>query len=196
MQKRLAAALITIGAVGLLTSIGHLATAAQGRQIRRRNTQVIAARWYTFTSPDRDFTLDFPREPKREQDNQGPVTLIRAYGLNTDDGMRFSVNFQDVGGYPRSNRNNEFAPDYEETVAAAARREGRRVVQIHRLAKNVVEMELWQTVEESKANLNYLERDILWRGRVYTLGCGSLVDGREVDKSICRRFFNSMRLAR
>ncbi|OLE55620.1 MAG: hypothetical protein AUG51_02350 [Acidobacteria bacterium 13_1_20CM_3_53_8] len=196
MKKKLAMAFVTIGFLIFLTSSGHLTTAAQGRQVRRRSAQAVADRWYMFTSPDRDFTLDFPREPKREQDGQGPVTLIRNYALNTRDGMRFSVNFQDIGGDPRSSQNNEFAPDHEELVAAAARKDGRRVVQIHRLAKNVVEMELWQTVGETKADINYLERDVIWRGRVYTLGCGSLVDGRGVDKSICRRFFNSLRFTR
>jgi hypothetical protein len=70
------------------------------------------------------------------------------------------------------------------------------VVQVHRLAKNVVETEYRMTVGETKADINYLERTILRRGRVYSLGCGSLVDGGEVDKSVCRRFFNSMRFLR
>src|SRR5947209_3507772 len=195
MRKKLAAAFVAIGFLMLLTSAGHPA-AAQRRRAHRRNVQPVADRWYTFTGPDRDFTLDFPRAPKREQDDQGTVTLIRNYALNTEDGMRFSVNFQDIGGDPQSSQDNEFAPDNEELIAAAARKDGRRVVQIHRLAKNVVEMELWQTVEETKADINYLERDVLRRGRVYTLGCASLVDGRKVDKSICRRFFNSLRFTR
>jgi hypothetical protein len=195
MKKRLAATLVMLGSLAFLTSAGHL-TAAQRHRVHKRSVQPAAERWYTFTGPDRDFSLDFPHEPKREQDGQGPVTLIRTYGLNTEDGMRFYVNLQDIGGDPRSSQNNEWAPDYEETAAAAARKDGRRVVQVHRLAKNVIEMELWQIVEEINGSVNYVERNVLRRGRVYTLSCGALVNGREVDKSICRRFFNSMRFMR
>lgn len=171
-------------------------TAAQRPRPVRRNVQPAANKWHTFTSPDEDFTLEFPREPKREREEQGPVTLIRTYSLITGDGMRFSVNFQDVGGDPRSRLSNEFAPGHEGEVSAAARRDGRRMVQIHRLAKNIIEMEYLITVEETNADVNYLERTILRRGRVYSLACGSVVDGREVNKSICRKFFNSMRFLR
>ena len=196
MKKRLSVALATLCSLVFLTAAGHL-TAAQRQRVHKRNApSVVADRWYTFTSPDRDFTLDFPRPPQRQPDSQGPVTLIRGYDVSTEGGMQFSVNFQDTGGDPRSVRNNEFAPDHEETVAAAAREQGRRVVQVHRLAKNVVETEYRMTVGETKADINYLERTILRRGRVYSLGCGSLVDGGEVDKSVCRRFFNSMRFLR
>lgn len=180
----------------IFLSLARQVTAAQRHRPVRRNVQPAANKWHTFTSPDEDFTLEFPREPKREREDQGPVTLIRTYGLNTGDGMRFSVNFQDVGGDPRSRLSNEFAPGHEEEVAAAARRDGRRMVQIHRLAKNIIEMEYLVTLEETNADLNYLERTILRRGRVYSLACGSVVDGREVNKSTCRKFFNSMRFLR
>lgn len=177
-----------------LLSDKHVA-AAQKRRVSRRSVRP-AKDWYTFISPDKDFTLNFPLEPKREHDEQGQVTLIRTYSLNTQDGMRFSVNFQDVGGDPRSRYNNEFAPDHEEVIAAAARRDGRRLVQIQRLAKNIIEMEYYLTIKETNANINYLERSIIRRGRVYSLGCGSVIEGREVDKHICRKFFNSMRFLR
>lgn len=170
--------------------------AAQRHRPTRRSTRPAADQWYTFTSPDEDFTLDFPLKPRREREDQGPITLIRTYGLNTKDGMRFSINFQDVGGDPQARRSNEFSPDHEEEIAAVARRDGRRMVQIHRLAKNMIEMEYRMTLAEAGANINYLERTILRRGRVYSLACGSVVDGGDVDKSICRKFFNSMRFLR
>lgn len=171
------------------------AVAAQMRRDSQRSVQP-AKDWYTFISPDKDFTLNFPLEPRRERDEQGQVTLIRIYSLNTQDGMRFSVNFQDVGGDPRSRYRNEFTPGHEEVIAAAARREGRQLVQIQRLAKNIIEMEYHLTVKETNADINYLERSILRRGRVYSLACGSIVDGKGVNKLICRKFFNSMRFLR
>lgn len=107
--------------------------------------------------------------------------------------MIFSVNFQDIGGDPGAAENNNFGPDHERIVANVARERGERVVQVRRLAKNVYEMEIWQTLKDTGANIQRLERGILRRGRVYTLGCGSLINNKEVDRSVCRRFFNSMR---
>ena len=92
--------------------------------------------------------------------------------------MSFSVNLQDNGGDPLASHNNEWGSDSDQIMSAADRAAGRRVVQIHRLAKNIVEAELWQTVAENGANINYLRRFILRRGRVYTLACGSVIDGQ------------------
>lgn len=161
----------------------------------KRSTASLPHRWYSFISPDRDFTLAFPKKPNREQDTPGPVTSIRLYTVTTENAMTFSINFQDVGGDPIARQSNEWTSDHEQIVAAAARQNGERVVQIHRLSKNIVEMELWETVPQTGANINYLRRDILWRSRVYSLGCGSLLNDRQVDKSICRKFFTSMRLS-
>ena len=119
--------------------------------------------------------------------------MMRMYALNTEKGMRFSINFQDLGGDPRSAQNNEWAPYVEQMQTQAARNRGERVVQIHRLTKNVIEMESWQTVPQTGANQNYLNRSIIWRGTVYNLGCGSLVNNEVANKVICRRFFKSIR---
>lgn len=159
----------------------------------KKKSGAVIDRWYVFVSPDREFTLSFPTKPRREPNGQGLITIIRSYALNTENGMRFSINMQDIGGNPDARLNNEWDPDQDPLVAAAARQNGERVVQIHRLSKNIVEFELWQTVQQNGANINYLRRNILRRGRVYSLGCGSVIDNRQVDKSICRRFFNSMR---
>ena len=110
--------------------------------------------------------------------------------------MHFSVNFQDIGGDPRARRNNENDPMAEEMMTNAARQRGERVVQVHRIAKNIIEMELWQTALGTGDNINYLTRNIVHRARIYTLGCGSVINNIEVNKTICRRFFNSIRLTR
>jgi len=195
MKKKLAVILIIIISLWALTSVQH-PTVAQGRRGFGRNTTRIASQWYTFTSPDGDFTLAFPRKPSREQDDQGPVTLIRVYSVTTESGMHFSVNLQDIGGDPRARRNNEYDSMAEEMMADAARGRGEQVVQIHRITRNIIEMELWQTAQETGDNINYLTRNILHRGRVYTLGCGSIINNQEVDKTMCRRFFNSMRFTK
>lgn len=166
------------------------------REFRRLASKRISNKWYTFASPDGDFTLAFPLKPSSEEADQGTVTLIRAFGVTTDSGMRFSVNFQDNGGDPRAIENNKWARDLEKLASAADRKDGRQVVQTHRLAKNIVETELWQTVPANGANINYLRRSILWRARVYTLSCGSVVNGQRVNKTICQRFFDSIRFIR
>ena len=162
-------------------------------QRRKRTAKAPAALWYLFTSPDQEFTLRFPQKPNQEENAPGPITLIRSYEAVTKSGMRFGINFQDVGGDPRSRENNEWAKYLEQMSTDAARDRGERVVQIHRLAKNVVETELWQTVPATGDNINYLSRSILRRGRIYTLGCGSLINNAIVNKAICREFFNSLR---
>lgn len=84
----------------------------------------------------------------------------------------------------------------EQLASEADRKDGLRVVQTHRVERNIVETERWQTVPETGANINYLRRSILRRARVYTLACGSVINGKEVDKSICQRFFSSLRFAK
>lgn len=192
MSKRLAVAFTTLFPLVLLICTSQLAF-AQRRGVQNRKSYPPTDRWHTFKGPDGDFTLDFPFAPQRDPDAQGPVTLIRGYSLTTKDGMRFGINFQDIGGDPRSRGGNEYAPDYEEQTTDAAREQGRRVVQVHRLAKNIVEFEYRLTVEENRSEISYLERSIMRRGRVYSVSCGTVIDGGEIDRRACRRFFNSMR---
>lgn len=197
MSKRLAVTLATLSLLVLLIFTAQI-TFAQRHRARKRISRPAAEHWYTFTDPDGDFALDFPRPPQRDPDEQGqgPSGPIKAYRVTAPGGTHFSVNFQDVHGDPHSPLNDEFASNQEELSVAAARKQGRRVVWVRRLAKNVIEMELWMTVESTGADINYVEHNVMRRGRVYTLACGSLVDGREVDKATCRRFFNSLRFLR
>lgn len=182
----------------LLTSFLILTVApdwvAQRRTSSHKPTTATPVGWFSFTGPDGDFSLAFPAKPQPfESDIEGPVTTIRHYHLSTKGGKYFSVNIQDMGGDPRSRDANEFDQDNESSVAVAARERGERVVQVHRLARNVFEMEVWQPVTDTPKNLHRLDHAILRRGRLYTLGCGSLIDNKEVDRAVCRKFFNSLR---
>jgi hypothetical protein len=153
--------------------------------------------WYIFKGPDGDFYLAFPAKPERSNsDAEGPVTSIRQYQVSTKAGNHFSINLQDLGGDPRSRNANEFGQEDEIVAAGAARDRGESVVQVHRVAKNIIEMEVWQPVKDTPNKLHRLDHAILRRGRMYTLGCGSLIDNTEVDKSICRKFFNSIRFTK
>lgn len=126
---------------------------------------------------------------------EGPVTSIRHYQVSTKAG-KYSINLQDMGGEPRSRDANEFGQKDEVIAAAAAQERGERVVQVHRVAKNIIEMEVWQPVKDTPDKLHRLDHAILRRGRMYTLGCGSLIDNKEVDRAVCRKFFNSIRFTK
>jgi len=168
-------------------------TAQQQRSSTKRPTSA----WYIFTGPDGDFSLAFPAKPLPfESEADGPVTMMRHYHLSTIDGKYFSVNFQDTGGDPTSRDANKFDAKAEVLISFAARERGERVIQVHRLAKDIVEMEVWQPTKDHKEWLNRLDYTILHRARVYTLGCGSLINNKRIDKPTCRKFFNSIRFTR
>ncbi len=176
----------------------RIPTPAQRGQAGQKKTGPASSRrrvddWVTFRGPDGDFTLKFPEKPKLQEVAPGPATLIRSYAVTTQDGINFSINFHDIGGDPRSRENNEWKRELEEIMAAADRNQNVQIIQTHRLAKNVIEAELLQTVPETGSNINYLRRSIVRRARVYTLACGSMINNKKVDRPLCEKFFNSIR---
>jgi len=169
------------------------AQASESKSPTRPKLKAKPGTWYIFKSPDGDFTLAFPEKPALKQVGQGPVTILRSYEVTTNEGTTFSINFQDIGGDPSASESNEWNEGLEEILSAADRAQDVRVVQTHRLAKNIIESELWIPVTATGANINSLRRSILRRARVYTLGCGPVMDRKAVNKPLCQRFFNSMR---
>jgi hypothetical protein len=167
---------------------------ATAQKVRAKRSGPGTARWLTFKGPDGDFTLSFPGRPGPEQQaDQGAITIVRAFGLTTVGGRHYSVNFNDIGGDPNARENNEWAKNTEELLAAGDHKAGSRVVQIHRLEKNVIETELMESDPGTGAQINYLRRSILRRARVYTLACGSVINGEAVNKPSCQKFFSSLR---
>lgn len=183
--------------LAVLTFLGAgRVTPAQQRGVARAPQATASSSWQTFAGPDGDFTLRFPGKPSRAADGQGPVTAIRVYELTTQDGMDFVVNFQDLGVGTNSREYSEWPAGVEQTLAASMRDQGQRIVSMRRLARNIIEVEAWQTVKETNANQNYLARHVVRRGRTYLMTCASLLDGKEADRAICRRFFSSLRFSR
>lgn len=191
MKVRILAAAILTVALLIPASIGN----AQER--KRAKQEVYKTKtWYTFVSPDGDFTLSFPQEPTREPDTSGPATPIRVYSLYTvaaGNRMMFHVNFQDTSGDPDAKIHNEWDDGYEQALLAKHREEKRHVVQARRIGKNGFETEIWDSSSHI-GSLNMLSQTILRKGRIYTLGCSSAIYDRPVNKSICRRFFRSFHL--
>ena len=161
------------------------------RTVRSRKPRV--DQWFIFKGPDGEFTLAFPEKPALKQVEEGPITIVRSYEVTSQDGLVFSVNFQDIGGDPNAPESNEWITDLEAKLAAADRAQNVQVIQTHRLAKNIIESELLLHSQINGTELHSLRRNILRRARVYTLGCGSVIDKKPVDKNVCERFFHSIK---
>jgi hypothetical protein len=183
--------IFTITLVSLV--LASLCCGALAQRARTKKHNVAPAdRWYVFISPDGDFTLSFPERPIRELDQQSPGTSIKSYAFNTQSGMRFSINFQSGADNPSRRLANEWNDGYEQELLTTDRENNRRVVHTQRIGKDTFEAEIWDAGSNTSESINYLRRTIVRQTRIYTLLCGSEVYGRRVNKSICRRFFNSM----
>jgi hypothetical protein len=178
----------------ILSGAGQV-TRAQAQRAAVAPKATSAEAWETFAGPDGDFTVSLPGRPTRAADAQGPVTTIRFYELITDR-MHFVVNFQGLGGDPQARVSNEYAAGYEELLSDSLREQGQRIVRMRRIARNMVDVEAWQTPKETGADQHYLTRYVIRRGRTYQLNCASRIGGKEVDRAICRRFFSSLRFLR
>jgi hypothetical protein len=174
---------------------------AQGDRLRRKaashaksaDTNTSDAKWYLFRGPDKDFHIRFPVMPARAEDVQGPVTMLRRYTAAAGN-VYFEISIQDMGGAPDSLEANEFDPKFEQQLSALLTMDGFRIVQLRRTAKNIYEMEAWSPAATPNDFLHNLVRGVIHKGRNYRMGCNSLIPGREVNKRMCRRFFDSFRV--
>jgi len=187
------ARILTVALVTSLLLMQLPATVAQ-KTTRSKLPRLRADQWYVFVSPDGDFTLSFPQKPNREADEPGPDSVFQSYGLYTQNGMRFSINFSQLPMDPNLMSANEWTDQVEQSLLADDREHKRHVVDTRRIGKNAFEVEIWDAATKTGESLNYIRRTIFRRGKVYTLQCGSEIYGREADKSTCRRFLNSMHL--
>lgn len=145
-------------------------------------------KWHVFIGPDNDFTIEFPSKPVREEDAQGIIGVIRRYSSTTDR-YYFGIVYQDVG--PAASN---LIPTHEEESAALLQERGHKVISARRLSKNVTQMELWSPSQTPGKFLHRIDRTVVRHDRMYTLGCSSRIAEKEVDKAVCRRFFNSFRM--
>ena len=191
MKVRILTLALILSFLAINASVRNSVLAQKATKSRNRVARI--DHWYVLVSPDGEFTLSFPQKPDREPDEPGPVTAVRSYGLYTQNGMRFSVNFQDTSGDPNSRLANEWDDRYEQELLSKDRENNRRVVHRQRIGKNTFEAEIWDADSDTGESINYIRQTILRHSRIYTLLCGSEIYGRKVDKAICRKFFNSMR---
>lgn len=152
------------------------------------------AQWYTLTGPDKDFTIDFPAKPRRENDVIGYGLLTRSYSL-ADDSALLQVMFNDTGVAPNSREANEFVEDFALRRMRQAKEERVGVVHARLLSKNVFEIEEWiPSKKNPNQNFHGIGRMVLRNGQLYTLLCSALVSGQQVNAQTCRRFLNSFRI--
>jgi hypothetical protein len=165
------------------------------RQKARVTAQKSSAKWHLFISPDEDFTLEFPIKPIRLADVQNKEANIRHYGAETTD-IYFDLNFQDLLVPTDDPAYSTFGPEAEIMRAQSVSRDGSRVISYRRVAPNISDMERWQATGQRDKYINLLTRSIIYNGRLYVLGCSSRPFNQEVDKGVCRRFFNSFHIIR
>lgn len=187
MKVRILTAALLVAAILLQPEIG---TAQNRKTIKRPHTK--ADRWYVLVGPDGDFSLSFPQKPTREADEPGENSVFISYGLYTPDGMRFSINFSQLPADPNLPSVNQWTDEVERSLLAEDRENKRHVVSTRRIGKNTFEAEIWDASGPTGEGRNYIRQTIFRRGRVYTLLCGFVIPGRRADKSVCRRFLDSM----
>lgn len=168
---------------------------SRASQRARPSQTVRTVEWYTFTSPDKDFTLMFPIKPERGEGGKGDLTLITEFGANTSD-VHFSINYQDLDIAADDPFFNEFGPNYERLTARRMQQDGYKVVSSQRVARNISDEEKWQPTGNPEQYLNSMARSIIRNGRLYHLGCSSRWYNQEVNKSLCQQFFNSFRFTK
>lgn len=154
--------------------------------------------WGTLTGPDRDFTIDFPVEPKRDEFRAPPSIgktgrLVRRYRAYTDEAM-LVITFEDLDYPANSPFADSVAPTYEQKIRKAARQSGWKIIRIQRLSNSVAETEAWELLDKPAGYVHTISRTVVRNGQAYDLQCRSMFIGQEVDKPFCQRFLNSFRI--
>jgi hypothetical protein len=162
------------------------------------SSRATTTQWRTLVGPDRDFTVDYPIEPKRDEfrgksniGNVGP--LIRRYSVLTDS-LMLVLGFQDLDYPPNSPFADRVAPTYEKKIREAARRDGWKLIRIRRLSRSIAETEAWERSRAPDGYVHSISRTVVRNGQVYDLQCRSMFLDMEVDRAVCDRFLNSFRI--
>ena len=163
-----------------------------------KSARTATDQWGTLTGPDKDFTVDFPVEPKRDEfrgksslGKAGP--LIRRYSASTDT-LMLVISFQDLDYEPNSPFADSVDSTYERKIKEAARRDGWKIIRIQRLSNSVVETEAWERSRAPSGYVHSISRTVIRNGQAYDLQCRSMFIGRELDRTVCRRFFSSFQV--
>ncbi len=143
--------------------------------------------WFTFTGVDEEFSLKTPINFKPITTKRNDLTTARQYGGDNDK-ITLSIVLQEMGLPANNPYIDEFAPDYERITAKLLREGGFEVISFRRISPNTVDWEQW-----NPNNYHTLSRHIVKNARLYSLSCTSNKINQEVDRKLCRVFFNSFK---
>jgi hypothetical protein len=165
------------------------------RAPRTASTPAIKERWFTFTSADKDFVIEFPSKPYRFADIEGPNGTLRNYVLINVSTM-FQLSYVDIGFEPKDRDANQFPPKFSrEMIDQATQEREATVLRSQLLHINVYELEIiFPRKGDRNLMLHSIERYVIRHGRQYTLTCSSLVPNERLNSVICRKFFDSFRV--
>ncbi len=154
--------------------------------------------WRTLTGPDKDFTIKFPAQPKRDEFRGKPILnnpgrLTHRFSAFTDT-LALIISFQDLGYAPNSPSADRVSPAYERKIREVSRRDGWKIIRIQRLSDSVAEMEAWTPSVNAASYVHTISRLVVRNGRAYDLDCSSVLTKQEVNRALCRRFFDSFRV--
>lgn len=179
-----------------LTFIAFLFITGATAQTPRRAAKDSPARWYEFTSPDKDFTVEFPARPTRESDIEAASGTMRNYTFDTAS-ESFLLSFIDTDLDPSSRERNRLPLTFRQSQVDHARERGWTIVRAAMLRRNVYQEERWTPMRhDPERKLHFVARNIARYGRQYILTCASLVPDRKVDAARCVRFLDSFRVVR
>lgn len=165
------------------------------KQGASKTAPTVDVQWGTLTSPDRDFRIDFPVEPKRDEfrtkRNAGEIgRLTRRYSAYTDT-LMLVISFEDLGYAPNSVFADRVGLAYEQKIREVARRDGWKIISIQRLSNSVAEVEAWERSVKPAGYVHTISRTVIRNGQAYDLQCRSMFVEQEVDRAVCRHFFSS-----
>lgn len=165
------------------------------RASQTSSTSITNERWYRFTSPDKDFVIEFQSKPERMADSEAPGGTTRNYSLIRNS-MIFQLSYVDTGLDVRSRDSNQFPPQFsQEMIEYAIQSRGAGVLRSQLLHINVYEIEiLFPRKGDRSLMLHSVERYIIRYGRQYTLSCSSIIPNKRANVMTCQRFFNSFRV--
>ncbi len=119
--------------------------------------------------------------------------ITRRYRVYTDKEM-LAISFGDLDHLANTPFDNSIAPAYERKIRKAAAHNGWKIIRIQRLSKSVAETEVWEQSFKPVGYVHSIARNVVRNGQLYDLQCRATFIGEEVDRAVCRRFFNSFHI--
>lgn len=194
MFRRLNLLVLSILLLTLGVAAQKLNPSSKAAQKVKDTNTATEARWHTFTSPDGDFVIKFPSELRLGTRDERLNETMRHYN-STKGSLLFQLIFWETGFARTSRQGNQLPPDFSQDMIEQAKQEGWTVIRFQLLSNNLYEQERWTPLDSNpERKIHFIGRHIRRYGREYILSCSSLIPDKEVEREVCRYFFNSFRI--